>query len=359
MDFLWDYEYGQQMALGLQRYRSLHPDRLFLPAGLANLPQLEAGSVQGAIGHYGTREAYECLKEAGIPYVVNVSNREDLPLWRRLLPDDGAIGRMAAAYFLRKGYRNFAVLESPDHQYANDRMRGFEDALAEAGIPDVLRLKTPIPDVWNALSPPLPLALFALTDRMAMTVLIHLQKLGLRVPGEVAVLGVDDDAMVAPLVAVPLSSVRLPLEKIGFDACVAMDQMLRAGKPSTALTRYAPLGVVERRSTETSAVTNPLIRKATAWMQERLTDLQDMNELAAALHMHRRSLDRQFVAAIGITPWEWLLRQRVDHAERLIRETDYTVDYVAELAGFETTVRLYRAFRKFGKPLPSALRKRL
>jgi AraC-like DNA-binding protein len=35
------------------------------------------------------------------------------------------------------------------------------------------------------------------------------------------------------------------------------------------------------------------------------------------------------------------------------------VDYVAELAGFETTVRLYRAFRKFGKPLPSALRKRL
>ena len=139
-------------------------------------------------------------------------------------------------------------------------------------------------------------------------------RLGVRVPEDVAVLGVDDDAMVAPLVTVPLSSIRLPLEKIGFDACVAMDRMIRSGKQSTEVTRYAPLEVVERRSTESKAVNNVMVRRATAWMQAHLADLQDMNDLAKALHMHRRSLDRQFTSATGITPWEgccsaaWLTR---------------------------------------------------
>ena len=50
-------------------------------------------------------------------------------------------------------------------------------------------------------------------------------------------------------------------------------------------------------------------------------------------------------------------RQRAGYAERLILETDDTVDLIAERAGFETTVRLYRAFKKYGKPLPSLLRK--
>lgn len=357
VDFLWDYGYGQEMAKGLQRYRSLHPEQSFVPTPLADLGRLEPGSVQGAIGHYGSREAYERLQEAGIPYLVNVSNREDLPVWRRLLADDEAVGRMAADYFLKKGYRNFAVIGPDAHQYAVDRRKGFEDTLARAGFTDVLRLPRPLLECFTDSPLPLPLALFAVSDRIAMTALIHLQKLGLNVPGDVAVLGVDDDAMVAPLVPVPLSSIRLPLEKIGFDACMAMNRMIRAGKPSTEITRYAPLGIVERRSSETTAVSDPVVRKATDWMRERLTQLQDIEELAGALHMHRRSLDRHFVRATGITPWEWLQRQRADYAVRLLQETDDTVDVIAELAGFETPVRLYRAFKKYGKPLPSVVRK--
>lgn len=85
-------------------------------------------------------------------------------------------------------------------------------------------------------------------------------------------------------------------------------------------------------------------------MQAHLADLQDMNDLAKALHMHRRSLDRQFTSATGITPWEWLLQRRVAYAERLILETDYTVDYIAELSGLQTPLRFYRAFKKSGKP---------
>ena len=45
-----------------------------------------------------------------------------------------------------------------------------------------------------------------------------------------------------------------------------------------------------------------------------------------------------------------LLQRRVAYAERLILETDYTVDYIAELACLQTPLRLYRAFKKYGKP---------
>ena len=75
---------------------------------------LQPGTVIGAVGHYGTTNAWRKLREANIQRIVNRSNREPRGGWLSLLPDDLEIGRMAARYLLKKGHRNFMVREATD-----------------------------------------------------------------------------------------------------------------------------------------------------------------------------------------------------------------------------------------------------
>jgi AraC-like DNA-binding protein len=71
---------------------------------------------------------------------------------------------------------------------------------------------------------------------------------------------------------------------------------------------------------------------------------------------HRRTLERLFERSISLSPAAWLMQRRAEYAEKLFLETDYTVDHVAGLAGLEERRRLYRAFKKLGRPLPSLIR---
>jgi LacI family transcriptional regulator len=135
-----------------------------------------------------------------------------------------------------------------------------------------------------------------------------------------------------------------------------MEEMMRTKTAHQETRLYPPLGVVERRSTESIAVQDPLVRKVQAYIDTHIGKINDVCEIADALYVHRRTLDRQFSQVVGMTPSEWLMRRRVAYAEKLLKESDYTVAYMAELSGLVTSMRLYRSFKKLARPLPSVLR---
>ena len=70
-----------------------------------------------------------------------------------------------------------------------------------------------------------------------------------------------------------------------------------------------------------------------------------------------RSFARRFRAATGTTPMQWLLRQRVLHAQRLLETTDLSVDRVAERCGFGTATALRVHFRRMVGTTPMAYRR--
>ncbi len=81
-----------------------------------------------------------------------------------------------------------------------------------------------------------------------------------------------------------------------------------------------------------------------AWARAHLDRPLTVGDLAGRANMSARTFARRFVAVSGTTPHQWLLSQRIEMAQRLLEETDHTVEVVAQQSGFGTAAMLRHHF---------------
>ncbi|GAA5154979.1 LacI family DNA-binding transcriptional regulator [Microbacterium pseudoresistens] len=172
--------------------------------------------------------------------------------------DNVAAGRTATEHLLARGRRRLAMVAGPLTMPAGiDRVDGFRAALADAGFEpvavveggfaeDVAREATrELLAGLRASGEPAPDAIFAASDLMARGVMTALQGAGLRVPEDVALIGVDDSP-VAVATDPALSTVRQPLHDMGETMVqVLLDHL--AGRPAERTT-ILPTELVVRAS---------------------------------------------------------------------------------------------------------------
>lgn len=140
--------------------------------------------------------------------------------------DDIKGGRLAGEHFMSSGYRNIAFVGTPDRTVQHrDRLAGLRQALAAdpaSRVPDVRVFAVGHEDVASGREAARavaefdrsePLAVLAGNDLIAMGLMFGLQELGVSVPGEVAVCGYDDISLAQHL-AIPLTTVRQPMEEM-------------------------------------------------------------------------------------------------------------------------------------------------
>jgi AraC family transcriptional regulator, transcriptional activator FtrA len=99
-----------------------------------------------------------------------------------------------------------------------------------------------------------------------------------------------------------------------------------------------------------------LFAEALSWAQAHLDEPVTISDLAGRSAMSRRTFARRFQATIGTTPYRWLLRQRVQLAERLLETTDLPIDAVAERSGFVTAGNLRKHFSRQVRISPHSYR---
>ena len=84
-------------------------------------------------------------------------------------------------------------------------------------------------------------------------------------------------------------------------------------------------------------------------MQENLASNHTIDTLAEQMHMSRRTFTRHFQSLTGQSVGQWLLNQRLNHAQRLLESTDLPLEHLAEQCGFGSSVTLRHHFRsQFG-----------
>jgi AraC family transcriptional regulator, transcriptional activator FtrA len=93
-----------------------------------------------------------------------------------------------------------------------------------------------------------------------------------------------------------------------------------------------------------------------AWMQEHLELPLTVDDLASRSAMSRRTFARRFSAATGTTPYQWVLRQRLQLAQRLLETSDIPVDSIAQKTGFSTAANLRKHFGRLVRTSPQAYR---
>lgn len=100
-----------------------------------------------------------------------------------------------------------------------------------------------------------------------------------------------------------------------------------------------------------------LFGETMAWLQEHLGEPVTVDDLARRSAMSPRTFARRFRATTGTTPIQWVLRQRVLLAQRLLETTDEPVDRVAELAGFGSPAALRQHFHRLVRTSPTSYRR--
>lgn len=96
------------------------------------------------------------------------------------------------------------------------------------------------------------------------------------------------------------------------------------------------------------------------WMEHWRTDLRrsrTVADMAADLAVSERSLLRRFREATGMTPWEWLLHERIRRARELLETTSASLDRIAEDCGFGSTETFRHHFRRIVRTSPARYRR--
>ncbi len=144
-----------------------------------------------------------------------------------------------------------------------------------------------------------PVAVLADHDSAAHDLADMCQLLGLRVPDDVAILGVDDDELECQLAFPPLSSVAIPAERIGFEAAKLLDRMLADKRLSKDSIFLPPVRVVPRHSTSMFAVDESMVTAALHYIRNHLAEPLKVSAIAEKLVVRRRALEQKFRALLG------------------------------------------------------------
>lgn len=356
VNLLISFGFGVSLIREIGEYFSLHRDCRFHSTEHRYLRDLPQGWITGALGHYTRQQEVDYLRSIGIERIVTVSNQKELQGCVRVGLDDGNVGRMAARYYIRKGISTLCCIESQPMPFAKERNRSFKQEAFSLSGEEVRSFASVSAFIENQRTLG-PCGLFFVSDSEAVKGMREMEKAGLHIPGDVAVIGVDNDELYGPFAPVELSSVQPAYKRIAFEAC----DLLRDGSqwqngriPDPVL--IPPSQIIERRSSEIHLVASPIVSKTMRYLEDHLSSITNLDDVAASLHTHRRTLERHFRAETGLSVHNWLVRERVAYATKLLQETDYTVEHVADLSGFNTRTRLYRAFHQLGCTLPRKLR---
>jgi transcriptional regulator GlxA family with amidase domain len=100
-----------------------------------------------------------------------------------------------------------------------------------------------------------------------------------------------------------------------------------------------------------------LFAETVDWLQSHLGEPVTVEDLAARSAMSPRTFARRFLAGMGTTPYQWLLRQRIGYAQRLLEVSDLGMDAVAQQSGFGTAANLRKQFGRATHTNPQAYRR--
>jgi LacI family transcriptional regulator len=203
---------------------------------------------------------------------------------------------------------------------------------------------------------PKPVGVFACYDLRGQQLLDACRAAGLRIPDDVAVVGVDDDAVRCSLSDPPLSSVAPDTRRIGYSAAELLSELMAGKRVSPGMRLVPPLGVTARRSTDALMVTDADVATALRFIRDHCCEQISVDRLLDEVPLSRRGLESRFLKFVGRTPHAEILRCRVGHAKQLLARTDLPIKAVAARVGVGTPEYLSVLFRRLTGLTPSAFR---
>ena len=325
-----------------------------------------------------TRTA-NALANCGSP-VVDCLCATPEPKFATVKTDADAIGRLAAEHLIQHRFSNFAFCGYRSVVFSTRRRNAFASFLEKNGIrPSIYRpplyhqnrfghdfllgdrIESP-PDSedlakWLARLPK-PVGVFCCDDLRASHLLSVCRSLGLSVPSDVAILGVDDDPIYCMFSTPRLSSIDPDTTSIGHLAASTLANMLvdsnTASRPPNLV--VPPKGVMARTSTDTYPNAPPWFAEAISFIRSNATKGISASDVFRHVGFSRTLVERAFRDNMSSPVQKQIVQARIDEAKRLLDSTSLPIKEVAALSGFSSLEYLSRTFTATTGFTPTAWR---
>jgi LacI family transcriptional regulator len=284
--------------------------------------------------------------------------------------DQQMVGRLAAEHLLARRFRRFGYYGVRDLWYSEQRRIGFETALLEAGYKcSSIESTNLIRSLWHwrrvggqlarwlrSLQP--PVGIMASWDLRAQMLSEACTMIGLRVPEDVAIVGVDNDPIACEFCIPQLTSVSRNDREVGWQAANLLSQLLE-GKRSLKLPILIPPDrVVARRSTETLVIEDAEVARIVQQVRDHLNEVFGVERILRLSQLSRRQLEQRFRRSVGSSPYAFLNELRVERAKLLLAQPHKrALTTVASECGFSELRRFRMVFRRITKLSPSEYRR--
>ena len=295
--------------------------------------------------------------------------------------DDAKMAEMAFKYFVEHHHRSFAYCGFPGVRFSDARGAAFKACAEAVGARALLyRAERPVTDRFfrnektdvldvSALaawleSLPKPVAIFCCNDLRAVQVMNICSDLGLNVPKDIAVLGVDNDVLLCTFTNPSLSSILTDPFAIGRRAAEMLDgqmrQRRRSGVSASGGTPclWAPKKVVERLSTDAYPFRTPWLVEAVRYIRRNFEKGVTANDVVSFVGYSHPKVNKVFNEELGHTIKREIQLQRTRLACALLRETNYSVGEIAVRCGYQRATYFVSSFAEEFRLTPEAWRKK-
>ncbi len=325
---------------------------------------------EGVILFRATEEELARFRARGMAVVLTSTEGPDLG-FPRVVPDNARIGAMAAEHLVECAMPHFGFLARGEtlyrekefapglRRYARERLGGYRAKLAEyAREPRVHYLKgRPLwkAQTWREVETeamafldtlPKPCGLFVVDDSLGAVVLRAADRLGLEVPGDLAVISFGDDPLYCHASLPALSTIAYPAHEVGMKAGEALWRQMNGENFPAGYRVEIPVDrLVPRESSDTLAVADPEIRELVRYI--RLTAPHDpirVSELAERSGLSQTTIKARFAASLGHGPKHEIQRVRLAHLQALLADRSLSLAEIARRMKFASAHELSRYF---------------
>ena len=205
---------------------------------------------------------------------------------------------------------------------------------------------------------PKPCGVFAANDYVGESVLVACADIGLSVPGDVAVVGVDNYDIVCENTTPTLSSVALDFVDAGRISVRLLEKLVHSRRNAFEIRTFGVLGLVRRASSLRLKRNFPGVAQAIEAIRTKACEKINVETALSGMNCSRRLAEMRFRLATGKSPLEAIHDRRLEHACELLSATDSSVEAIANMCGYGSAVFLQKLFRRRTGLTPSEWRAR-
>ena len=371
-------EYGMSLLKGVTKYAQKHGPWAFcrMPAYYRETKGLEGilrwaweWKANGILGQFYNNSEPQKLVGAGIA-VVAQDFKERHTTIPNITGNYFETGKMGAEYFLKKGFENFAFYGFKNIVWSRERSLGFEERVEKDGFfvhSFEQKTRTKTRELWyykpSALSQwlvslPKPIALMTCDDNQGIHVTEACRLANLKIPEDVAVLGVDNDEILCNLSDPPLSSISLDTVKGGYEAGRLLHTMIESSNEDFYDIVVEPTQVVTRNSTDIYATKDEYIGMALKFIHNNMDKNLKVQDVLQQVPLSRRSLEKRFQKVTRFPVYEYIFNLRIEKFTNKLLETDLSIFEIAVDLGLNDSKNIARQFRQVKGCTPVEYRKK-